>query len=71
MPSSRNLPDPGIKYVSAMPPALAGVFFTTSATWEDPSFHTGRQKNETDREVKLEHTGEVKQIGLPWPSCRH
>ena len=28
-----DLPDPGIKLVS---PALAGVFFTTGATWEAP-----------------------------------
>ena len=31
-PSSRNLPDPGIKPVSLPSPALAGRFFTTSAT---------------------------------------
>ena len=29
-----DLPDPGIKPVSLMSPALAGGFFTTSATWE-------------------------------------
>ena len=28
------LPDPGIKPVSLMPPALAGGFVTTSATWK-------------------------------------
>ena len=31
MPSPGDLPDPGIKPLS---PALAGGFFTTSATWE-------------------------------------
>ena len=31
MPSSRDLPDPGIEPAS---PALADEFFTTSATWE-------------------------------------
>ena len=31
-PPAGDLPDPGIKYVSVMPPALAGEFFTTSAT---------------------------------------
>ena len=36
MPSSRDLPDPGVKPVS---PVLVGRFFTTSATWEAP----GRQ----------------------------
>ena len=30
-----DLPDPGIEPVSLMSPALAGGFFTTSATWED------------------------------------
>ena len=29
-----DLPDPGIKPTSLMSPALAGRFFTTSATWE-------------------------------------
>ena len=30
-----NLPVPGIKPGSLMSPALAGEFFTTSATWKD------------------------------------
>ena len=29
-----DLPDPGIEPVSLTSPALAGGFFTTSATWE-------------------------------------
>ena len=29
-----NLPNPGIKPTSLMPPALAGTFFTMSITWE-------------------------------------
>ena len=33
-PMMEDLPDPGIKPVSLMSPALAGGFFTTSATWE-------------------------------------
>jgi len=33
MPSSRRSRDPGIKPAT---PALAGTFFTTSATWEAP-----------------------------------
>ena len=32
--SPRDLPDPGIKPASLASPALAGRFFTTSATWE-------------------------------------
>ena len=35
-PSPGNLPDPGIEPVSLTSPALAGGFFTISATWEDP-----------------------------------
>ena len=34
MPSSRDLPNPGIESVSLMYPSLAGGFFITSATWE-------------------------------------
>ena len=33
-PSPRDLPDPGVQPASLMSPALAGRFFTTSATWE-------------------------------------
>ena len=33
-PPPGDLPNPGIKPVSFMSPALAGGFFTTSATWE-------------------------------------
>jgi len=34
MPPPGALPDPGIEPLSFMSPALAGRFFTTSATWE-------------------------------------
>ena len=32
-PTPRDLPDPGIEFTSLASPALAGRFFTTSATW--------------------------------------
>ena len=35
-PPPGDLPHPGIKPTSFMPPALAGGFFTTSAPWEAP-----------------------------------
>ena len=38
MSFSRDLPDPGIKPMSLMSPALAGRFFTTSATREAHKF---------------------------------
>ena len=34
--SPGDLPNPGIKSISPLSPALTGVFFTTSATWEAP-----------------------------------
>ena len=33
-PPPGDLPNPGIEPLSLMSPALAGGFFTTSATWE-------------------------------------
>ena len=40
-PTPGNLPNPGIKPLSLASPALAGRFFTTSATWEaqDALYH--------------------------------
>ena len=38
-PPPGYLPDPGIKPTSLMSLALAGRFFTTSATWEAPILH--------------------------------
>ena len=37
MPSPGDIPNPGIKPTPDRSPALAGRFFTTSATWEAPS----------------------------------
>ena len=37
-----DLPDPGIKPASLMSPALAGGFFTTSATWEALNVHSNQ-----------------------------
>ena len=33
-PAPKTLPDPGIKPVSLVSPALAGRFFSTSANWK-------------------------------------
>ena len=38
-PPLRNLPTTGIEPASPAPPALAGEFFTTFATWEAPFVH--------------------------------
>ena len=34
LPPPGNLPNPGVEPASLMSPVLAGVFFTTSVTWE-------------------------------------
>ena len=39
-PPPGALPDPGIELASLMSPALAGAFFTTSATWKAQDHHT-------------------------------
>ena len=46
-PSSRDLPDLGIKLAPRKSPALAGGFFTTSATWEAqlPKWTPGTESN--------------------------
>ena len=36
-PPPGDLPNPGIEPKSLMSPALAGVFFTISVTWEAPN----------------------------------
>ena len=38
LPDSGNLPDPGIKPMSLLSPALVDRLFTTSATWEAEVF---------------------------------
>ena len=38
-PSPRDLVTPGIEPMSLVSPALAGGFFTTSATWEAPCLY--------------------------------
>ena len=35
-PPLGDLPDPGVEPMSLVSPVLAGGFFITSATWEDP-----------------------------------
>ena len=42
-PSSGDLPDPGIELASLASSALAGRFFTTSATWEALMYITCHQ----------------------------
>ena len=38
-PPSGDLPDPGMKPMSLVSPALAGGFFRTRATWELPQYN--------------------------------
>ena len=41
-PPAKDLPHPGIKPEALTSPALAGGFFTTSATWEAPEWGLNR-----------------------------
>ena len=41
-PPPGDLPSPGIESASLMSPTLAGEFFTTSTTWEDPKLIWGK-----------------------------
>ena len=43
-PLPGDLPDPGIEPATLLSPALAGKFFTTSATWEAPKLE-GSEEN--------------------------
>ena len=36
LPTPGDLPEPGLKPMSLVSPALAGEFFSTSATWKAP-----------------------------------
>ena len=53
-PSPRDLPNPGIEPTSLRSPALAGGFFTTSATWEALEKKWGKDKinKDTGREER-------------------
>ena len=51
-PPPGGLPDPGIESSSHMSPALAGGFFTTTATWE-AQFHTLSRSNTVASNVTL------------------
>ena len=44
-PSPGDLPNPGIEPASLMSPALAGRFFTTSATQEVQDFNNKKDSN--------------------------
>ena len=48
-PLPGDLPNPGIKLMSFMSPALAGGFFTTSATWEDQYDWYDQKKNNNNK----------------------
>ena len=57
-PSLEDLPNPRIKPESLMFPALAGRFFTTSATWETPKIQILCYKNEL---IELSNSRKVRE----------
>ena len=57
-----DLPEPGIEPVSPMSPALAGRFFTTSATWEAP-------QESLLLLLLLSHFSRVRLLATPWTAA--
>ena len=53
MPPPGDLPHPGMEPVSPMSSALAGGFFTTSATWEAPGCSIGSDNPESSSLTEL------------------
>ena len=75
-PSPGDLPNPGSKTASLTSPALAGGFFTTSATWQAPKYDLPKNKCKIIlREEILKSYNEGNRIiqRLPWtsPSLRN
>ena len=56
-PPPGDLPDPGAEPTSLMSPALAGRFFTTSATWEVSSSQRIQGSQGNARELNNPHAG--------------
>ena len=50
-PPPGDVPNPGIEPVSLMSPALAGGFFTTSATWEAPNKDPAQPRNKINKQI--------------------
>ena len=70
-PPPGGLPDPGIESSSHMSPALAGGFFTTTATWE-AQFHTLSRSNTVASNVTLAlFTAQFALFSLQWLRLSH
>ena len=72
-PPPGDLPDPGIKPTSLMFLALAGMFFTTSSTWEAPCAQYFKWKSSLSSEsVHLENYPSQLIMSSPtgWPRLR-
>jgi len=65
-PPPGDLPHPGIKPTSFASPALAGGFFTTSATWEAPrgTYTEDNTVPSTQRETGLRMLSEPESNGF-------
>ena len=71
-PSPGDLSDPGIEPESLMSPALAGGFFTTSATWGFPDSSVGKESTCNEGDLGLipglgRSPGEVIGYALQYP----
>ena len=64
-PPPGDLPNPGTEPESLSSPALAGGFFTSSATWEAPGMHVFRNPEPSDwAEQKQTQTSSAVQCHL-------
>ena len=61
-PPPGDLPDPGIETASLVSPALAGDFFTTSATWEALKIVLSERKERK----KVKSLSRVQLFVTPW-----
>ena len=69
MPSSRVLPNSGIRPTSLASPALAGGFFTTNATWEAHMFYVRAFFLACRDQTKMIRRGKAAKTVSPLTSC--
>ena len=64
-PPPGDLPDPGVEATSLMSPALAGVFFTTSATYKNPTLAPLKEVNKNIFTWKVKKMHPINVLILP------
>ena len=70
-PPPGDLPDPGIKPAFLMSPALAGRFFTASATWEAPELTYYHIKSSLNIDSSYRAMGSWVAMQCDWLTASH